>query len=131
MYKVLNKNDIRYQSTHITIRNVYKELLSQKHYLSISVTEICKLAHINRGTFYIHYKDSSSVMAEFEEETYHQMIQFINETIFTKAHHLPYTFSDYIKTEDGDFFDKVLKCITYSKKGKIAQYRFYLSYHLL
>ena len=118
MYNVLNKNDVRYQTTHATIRNAYKKLLSQKDYLSISVTEICKLAHINRGTFYIHYKDSSSVMNEFEEEIYHQMIQFIDEAIFTKdiQFKLPYTFADYIQTDNGLFFSKVLNGVYGSGK---------------
>lgn len=110
MYNVLNKNDIRYQTTHACIRNAYKKLLSQKDYLSISVTEICKLACINRGTFYIHYKDSASVMSEFENEIYLQMIQFIDDSIFKTESYLelPYTFSDYIQRDEGDFIDKVL-----------------------
>lgn len=110
MYNVLNKNDVRYQTTHATIRNAYKELLSQKNYLTISVTEICKLANINRGTFYIHYKDSVSVMNELEDEIFLQMVQFTDDFIFQKESRseISYKFSDYIKTDDGDFIDKVL-----------------------
>ena len=121
MYNVLNKNDIRYQTTHATIRKVYKTLLSEKDYLSISVTELCKLANINRGTFYIHYKDSISVMNELEEEVYLQMTQFIDDSIFQKNKYLelPYSFSDYIKTKDGDFFDKVLNGVYGSGKLQI------------
>jgi len=113
MYTVQNKNDIRYKTTHDTIRNVYKELLSQKNYLLISVTEICKLAKINRGTFYIHYEDSQAVMAEFENEIYQQIVSFIDNAMkMNQPHHeLSSTVSNYLKTEDGDFLDKVLNGI--------------------
>ncbi len=110
MYTVQNKNDIRYKTTHDNIRKAYKKLLSQKSYLQISVTEICKLAQINRGTFYIHYKDSFAVMNELEDEIYQQIINFIDNAIkMSSPHHeLSHIVSNYLKTEDGDFFDKIL-----------------------
>lgn len=113
MYTVQNKNDIRYKTTHDNIRKVYKELLSQKNYLQISVTEICKLANINRGTFYIHYEDSQAVMIEFENEIYQQIVCFIDDAMkMNQPHHeLSTTVSNYLKTEDGDFLDKVLNGI--------------------
>ncbi len=118
MYTIQNKNDIRYQNTHTTIRNAYKELLTQKNYLSISVTEICKLAHINRGTFYIHYKDSFSVMNEFEDEIYQQIIEFINNALSMSSphHELSQLVTSYLRTEDGVFFDKVLNGVYGSGK---------------
>ena len=35
----------------------------------ISVSELCKLAGINRGTFYLHYCDLRAALEEQEEET--------------------------------------------------------------
>ena len=110
MYPIQNKNDLRYKTTHNTIRNIYKELLAQKSYLSISVTEICKLAKLNRTTFYIHYKDTHAVMEEFENEVFELIVNFIDHALQmnTPHHELSTIVSDYLQTSDGDFFDKIL-----------------------
>ena len=43
-------------------REAMLELLNAKPYSKISVTELCRLAEINRGTFYLHYYDVDDVL---------------------------------------------------------------------
>ncbi len=46
------------------------ELLNTKPFSKISVTEICRLADINRGTFYIHYYDVDDVLDDVLERSF-------------------------------------------------------------
>lgn len=51
------KEDRRVRYTKKAIREGFLRLLEQKPIEKISVTEICREADINRGTFYAHYSD--------------------------------------------------------------------------
>ncbi len=58
------KTDIRIIKTKRKIKEVFAELLSKKEFKKITVTEIAKTAEINKGTFYLHYKDIYDLYAE-------------------------------------------------------------------
>ena len=62
------KTDQRTRLTQMLIRKALTALLGQKPLQSISVTELCQLAGINRGTFYTHYTDIYDLMNRMEEE---------------------------------------------------------------
>lgn len=47
-------------------------LLKQKSPRDISVTELCQLANINRGTFYLHYKDINDMIQHLENNLLQQ-----------------------------------------------------------
>ena len=51
------KFDRRVVRTKQQIRRALIELLAEKGESSIAVRELAQRANINRGTFYIHYKD--------------------------------------------------------------------------
>lgn len=56
------KTDRRTLYTHQTIKDIFLELLKKTSYSKITVSEICKKAEINRGTFYLHYLDLDDVL---------------------------------------------------------------------
>lgn len=60
--KEINTKDRRTKYTRSVIREALMELLRIKPYSKITVTELCRLADINRGTFYIHYFDVDDVL---------------------------------------------------------------------
>ena len=62
------KTDRRVKYTKQAIRDGFLKLLSQKPIEKISVTEICREADINRGTFYSHYKDPYDLRDSLVEE---------------------------------------------------------------
>ena len=62
------KEDRRVRYTKQAIRDGFLTLLSRKPIEKISVTEICREADINRGTFYIHYKDVYDLLSSLEDE---------------------------------------------------------------
>ena len=61
MSEKTKKQDRRTRYTRQTIKDTFLELLKQKSFTKITVTEICKNAEINRGTFYLHYYDIHDV----------------------------------------------------------------------
>lgn len=56
------KEDRRTKYTKQVIKDCFLKLLNKKSYGQITVTELCQLAEINRGTFYLHYYDLKDVL---------------------------------------------------------------------
>lgn len=64
----LNKNDLRVVKTKNGIHQALLHLLQNKPLTHIKVTELCKAANINRGTFYFHYEEVGDVFKELFQE---------------------------------------------------------------
>lgn len=64
--------DRRIKYTKKTIKDTFIKLLDEKDIKKITVSEICKLADINRATFYRYYIDVYDLLDKIQEE-------FINE----------------------------------------------------
>lgn len=64
----MNKNDLRVLKTKQSIHLALIKLLKKKPLTHIKVTELCREANINRGTFYFHYQEVGDVFKEFYEE---------------------------------------------------------------
>ena len=61
-------NDRRNLKTEKLIKDVFLNLLKTKDINKISVAEICRLADIGRGTFYLHYEDVYDLYESIENE---------------------------------------------------------------
>jgi AcrR family transcriptional regulator len=61
------------------IRKAFVELLHEKGFERITVTDIVSRADINRGTFYAHYRDTMAVLDQIENEIAVQMEGLIEE----------------------------------------------------
>ncbi len=60
--------DRRVKKTKKQLRLALMDLMSEKAQKNISVRELAERADINRGTFYIHYKDVSDLLQRLEDE---------------------------------------------------------------
>ncbi len=60
--------DRRTQYSLNAIRQALLELLEQKALGAITVTDICRIADINRGTFYKYYRDVPDLYDQIENE---------------------------------------------------------------
>ena len=60
--------DRRARYTQEAIRRSLLALMKQKNFRRITVTEVCRAAEINRGTFYLHYVDLDDVLDELLTE---------------------------------------------------------------
>ena len=54
--------DRRTRYTRQTIHDSLLSIMKKKAFTKITVTEVCRLAEINRGTFYLHYYDLEDVL---------------------------------------------------------------------
>lgn len=59
--------DKRIEKTKASILNALIALSKEKELNEISIRELTEVAHIHRNTFYLHYTDVDSVLAEVEE----------------------------------------------------------------
>lgn len=66
--------DRRVRKTKMHLRLALMELMSVKDVKSISVRELAERADINRGTFYIHYKDIDDLLQQLEDEMAEQLV---------------------------------------------------------
>ena len=53
----MNTRDLRVIKTQRAIHDAFLSLLRTKPLAKISVTELARIAEINKGTFYLHYRD--------------------------------------------------------------------------
>ena len=73
--------DCRVRKTKRQLRLALMQLMSEKNVKDISVRELAAIADINRGTFYIHYKDVYDLLSQLEEEMAQGLIKVC------RAHH--------------------------------------------
>ncbi len=85
--------DKRVEKTQNAIKEAFMELRTKKPMEKITVTELCKLACINKSTFYDHYEDIYALSERLEIETVARIIKsiprdldytFDNPEVFTK-----------------------------------------------
>lgn len=67
--------DRRSMRTKKLIRDALSELIEEKGYNNISITDLTLRANINRGTFYLHYTDKYDLLEKIEDE----MIQELHD----------------------------------------------------
>ena len=60
----MNKNESKYFNTAIKMDEALIAILEKKDFAYITVKEICKVAGVNRSTFYLHYENTSDLLRE-------------------------------------------------------------------
>lgn len=73
--------DRRVKYTKTMIRQALFELMEKKPLEKITVTEICALADVNRGTFYKYYFDVKDLFAKLENEYYTELTRILNNEL--------------------------------------------------
>lgn len=73
----INKTDRRVRKTKKQLRQGLTKLMEEKSVKDITVRELSDLIDINRGTFYLHYKDVFDMVEQIESElfeTFHYVL---------------------------------------------------------
>ena len=73
----VNDNDSRVRRTKKLLRQGIAELGKNKSINKITVKELTDLVDINRGTFYLHYKDVYDLVDTIETELYNEFDQVV------------------------------------------------------
>lgn len=68
------KTDRRILKTRTAIRNALISLLKHKDLSEITITELARIADIDRKTFYLHYDTVYDVFMEIENEVIHEFM---------------------------------------------------------
>ncbi len=71
------KNNRRTIYTKKIIKEAFLELLSEKELQKITVTDICKRADVNRGTFYNYYTDTIDLFHQIEAQLIEKILPLI------------------------------------------------------
>lgn len=95
--------DRRTKYTKMVLQNSLFELLKQKSIDKITVTDICHLADINRGTFYYYYTDVFDLLNQIENELYENFLVYFNQ---------------YLESSDRNTYLLMIKLFEYLKQEK-------------
>ncbi|MCI5874314.1 MAG: TetR-like C-terminal domain-containing protein [Clostridiales bacterium] len=77
--KTEQKTDRRVRRTKALLSEALFSLLESKNYQDISVKELCEAADVNRGTFYLHYKDIYDMVEQIEQDILSQFEELISK----------------------------------------------------
>lgn len=71
------KNNRRTLYTKMALREAFLSLSEKKELSKITVTEICQLADLNRGTFYQYYTDPLDLYHQIETELIEEILPLV------------------------------------------------------
>jgi len=103
--------DRRISKTKSALKSALAELMEDKDYKDISITDLCDKANVNRGTFYLHYKSISNFINEIEEELIAKLSKLILISYPLKTQDDYYSLCNKIVNivkEDQDFLSKLV-----------------------
>lgn len=72
------KQDRRIRKTRAVLKSALLSLMTEKSVKHITVKELCDKADINRGTFYLHYKDVFDMLEQIEDEMFQSFHEYLN-----------------------------------------------------
>lgn len=75
-----NKTDRRVRRTKRLLLESLTSLMKEKPIKDISVKELTDLADINRGTFYLHYRDIYDMLEQLEDEWFADFNELLDKT---------------------------------------------------
>lgn len=67
------------RKTKQLIQTSFLDILENKSFEAITVGDITKFAQINRGTFYLHYKDKFDLLDQIEQQLFENVGNHIDE----------------------------------------------------
>ncbi|MFK3960153.1 TetR/AcrR family transcriptional regulator [Guptibacillus hwajinpoensis] len=67
------KEDPRVTRTRQLLQDAFIQLMSEKEYEKITISNITKEATVNRATFYLHYQDKEELLLQTVDEMLHQL----------------------------------------------------------
>ncbi|MCI6757223.1 MAG: TetR family transcriptional regulator C-terminal domain-containing protein [Lachnospiraceae bacterium] len=64
----MKETDTWIQYTKSALKGALLRILKTKPIAKVTIKELCEEAHLNRGTFYLHYCEPNDVLKEIEED---------------------------------------------------------------
>lgn len=82
--------DRRVRKTKTLLTQTLTKLLMGKELKDVSVMELTALADVNRGTFYLHYKDIYDLYEQIENEILNEFNTIIKKHLVKNRHGIPF-----------------------------------------
>lgn len=73
--------DMRVRKTKRALRNALLELLKEKPVSTLTTTELCRRAEVNRNTFYSHYSSPNHLLQTLEDEFIAIVLDIVEEAM--------------------------------------------------
>lgn len=120
-------NNKRRRESQEKIEKVFVELIQEKEINEISVTDICKIAHLNRSTFYANYLDVYDLADKIREK-----LEVEVDNLYKEEKEKDYNSNDFLKLfkniKENQIFYRTYFKLNMDKNTKISQYEY--DYHL-
>lgn len=81
--------------SHLELMNAFLEILSQKEYNKITVSEICKISGYNRGTFYQNFTDKDDLLNNLIDMKLKEMVDLLKNQNILLIKHMQSKSTDY------------------------------------
>ena len=104
--KLTGNEDIRIRRSILSIRRAFEELVCEKDYHEITVTELSDRAMINKKTFYQYYNSLDDLLREIQDELSSEYVERVKGLGLKDMRRLVeefYLFSE----EKGRFYEKI------------------------
>ena len=75
--RLTGNEDLRVKKTITVIKKAFEELICEKDYERIKVSELCARSMINKKTFYHYYPSLDALLAEFQEEMSSEYVKLV------------------------------------------------------
>lgn len=109
--------DRRIQRTKQMLRDALLDLIEERGLEGLTVRDLTEKAGLNRGTFYLHYRDIPDLLEQSKEQIFQGMIQFssaamnltdaMDDCFFQEPHPVALRAFEYL-AENGRFFSVML-----------------------
>lgn len=82
----MNKSESKYFNTAVKMDKALISLLERKSFEYITISEICKEAHVNRSTFYLHYENTCELLNEAMQYILNSFLSYFTVDIQNFSH---------------------------------------------
>lgn len=103
----MKKTDRRILKTKGQLKDSLIHLMKEKPITKISVREISDYADMNRGTFYLHYKDIHDMVEKIEDEIFQEFYDVLNAKELSKLENKPFLVLENVFVYLADNFELV------------------------
>ena len=79
------REDLRTLKTKRAIEEAFLELVTEKDFSSVKITEIAERAEVNRNTIYLHYSSKEGIVSKIVERTFAQEFNELDINDFIKV----------------------------------------------
>ncbi len=77
----MNRSESKFKNTAVRMQQALIDLLEEKEFNDISITDICEKAGVNRSTFYAHYENLYDLLKETQESAITEFFDSLNSDI--------------------------------------------------